>query len=63
MDWFNTQRLFGASRDVPPAEFGAQYYAQAGGELIQRIRSPTIPVRFSFVTAALDFNTVSGTST
>ena len=30
-----------------PAEFEAQYYAQVGGGLIQRIRSPMFLVRFS----------------
>ena len=29
VDWFNTRRLLGPIGDVPPAEFEAQYYAQA----------------------------------
>jgi putative transposase len=29
MDWFNTGRLLGPIGDIPPAEFEAQYYAQA----------------------------------
>ena len=29
MDWFNTRRLLGLLGDIPPAEFEAQYYAQA----------------------------------
>ena len=29
VDWFNTRRLLGPLGDIPPAEFGAQYYAQA----------------------------------
>lgn len=27
--WFNTRRLLGSIGDIPPAEFEAQYYAQA----------------------------------
>ena len=27
--WFNTRRLLGPLGDIPPAEFEAQYYAQA----------------------------------
>jgi hypothetical protein len=34
------------SGDIPPAEFEAQYDARAGG-LIQQVRSPTMPVRFT----------------
>ena len=29
VDWFNTRRLLGPHVDIPPAEFEAQYYAQA----------------------------------
>jgi putative transposase len=29
VDWFNTRRLLGPIGDIPPAEFEAQYYAQA----------------------------------
>jgi transposase InsO family protein len=29
VDWFNTRRLLGPIGDVPPAEFEAQYHAQA----------------------------------
>lgn len=29
VDWFNHRRLFGPIGDIPPAEFEAQYYAQA----------------------------------
>ena len=29
VDWFNTRRLLGPLGDIPPAEFEAQYYAQA----------------------------------
>jgi putative transposase len=29
VDWFNTRRLLGPIGDVPPAEFEAEYYAQA----------------------------------
>lgn len=29
VDWFNNRRLLGPIGDVPPAEFEAQYYAQA----------------------------------
>ena len=29
LDWFNTRRLLGPLGDIPPAEFEAQYYAQA----------------------------------
>jgi putative transposase len=29
VDWFNTRRLLGPIGDIPPAEYEAQYYAQA----------------------------------
>ena len=29
VDWFNTRRLLRPHVDIPPAEFEAQYYAQA----------------------------------
>ena len=29
VDWFNHRRLLGPIGDIPPAEFEAQYYAQA----------------------------------
>ena len=29
VDWFNTRRLLRPLGDIPPAEFEAQYYAQA----------------------------------
>lgn len=29
VDWFNNRRLLGPIGDIPPAEFEAQYYAQA----------------------------------
>jgi putative transposase len=29
VDWFNSRRLLGQIGDIPPAEFEAQYYAQA----------------------------------
>ena len=29
VDWVNTRRLLGPLGDIPPAEFEAQYYAQA----------------------------------
>jgi transposase InsO family protein len=29
VDWFNMRRLLGPIGDIPPAEFEAQYYAQA----------------------------------
>jgi transposase InsO family protein len=31
VDWFNMRRLFGPIADIPPAEYEAQYYAQATG--------------------------------
>jgi transposase InsO family protein len=46
VDWFNMRRPLGPIGDIPPAEFEAQYSAQANVALIQRIRSPTIPRRF-----------------
>ncbi len=29
IDWFNMRRLLGPIRDLPPADFEAQYYRQA----------------------------------
>ena len=46
VDWFDTRRLLGPIGDIPPAEFEAQYYAQAPWP-DSTIQSPKFPVRFS----------------